>query len=335
MILMDSLPLISVIVPVYNVEKYLDRCLRTLLNQTYKNIEIVLIDDGSTDHSPQICDAYADKYSNIIAIHKENGGQSSARNLGLKNVNGKYIGFVDSDDWVADDMYEYLYSLLIKYNADGSSIWFTTTHSEDIQYPIQEENISILHGKEILEFHLNEALHSGTHSLCRCLFKKDIVKNMIYLEGFVNEDIPFKFEALSRCDAFVDSRLVKYFYFQGSESTTRGGFKKKDMSLFPMTEKLCEMAKPYGGNIAYLAEVKRMRSDFSILSRIAYYGSICDEKYTQKVIKNSTKMLRKNFLKLMMSPIPITRKIILTAFVIDFGLACKFINLVKKIYRYN
>ena len=71
---MDSLPLISVIVPVYNVEKYLDRCLRSLLNQTYKNIEIVLIDDGSTDHSPQICDAYADKYSNVIAMHKENGG---------------------------------------------------------------------------------------------------------------------------------------------------------------------------------------------------------------------------------------------------------------------
>lgn len=339
MIYVNDFPLISVIVPVYNVEKYLDRCLNSLLNQTYKNIEIILIDDGSTDNSSSICDRYANKYSNIVVIHKKNEGQSSARNIGLQNINGEYIGFVDSDDWIANDMYTYLYNLIVTYDADGASIWFATTHSDRvdrINTLEEKENISILCGKNILEFHLKEAtLKSGAHSMCRCIFKKDILEGMAYPEGFVNEDIPFKFEALTRCNTFIDSRLVKYYYFQASKSTTRGEFKKKDMSLFPMTERLYEMALPYDGDIKYLAEIKKMRSDFSILARIAYYGSECDEKYTNNVIRDCTNRLRKNFIVLILSPIPITRKIVLGLFVVNFGFAKKLINYAKKIRNYN
>ena len=158
---------------------------------------------------------------------------------------------------------------------------------------------------------------------------------MRYPEGYVNEDIPFKFEALSKTGTFVSSNLVKYFYYQDSESTTRGGFKPKDLSLFPMTEKLYEMAYPYGGNIRKLAEIKKIRSDFSILSRIAYYGSECDALFTNNVIKECTKRLRKNFFKLLLAPIPVSRKIIMALFIIDFKLGCLFIKVAKKIYRYN
>ena len=98
--------LISVIVPVYNVEKYLSRCLDSIINQTYKNLEIILIDDGSPDNSGKICDEYAKQDSRIKVIHKENGGVSSARNVGLENATGDYITFVDSDDWIEVDMYE-------------------------------------------------------------------------------------------------------------------------------------------------------------------------------------------------------------------------------------
>ena len=112
--------LISIIVPVYNVEQYLDDCLISIINQTYKNIEIILIDDGSTDKSGKICDEYAKKDSRIIVIHKENGGVSSARNAGLRIAKGAYIGFVDPDDWIAEDMYEVLYSNAKKYDADVS-----------------------------------------------------------------------------------------------------------------------------------------------------------------------------------------------------------------------
>lgn len=112
--------LISIIVPVYNVEQYLDDCLISIINQTYKNLEIILIDDGSTDKSGKICDEYAKKDSRIIVIHKENGGVSSARNAGLRIAKGAYIGFVDPDDWIAEDMYEVLYSNAKKYDADVS-----------------------------------------------------------------------------------------------------------------------------------------------------------------------------------------------------------------------
>ena len=93
-------PLVSIIVPVYKVEKYLDRCVESLVNQTYKNIEIILVDDGSPDNCPEMCDAWAQKDSRIVVIHKENGGVSSARNKGLESARGEWIWFVDSDDYV-------------------------------------------------------------------------------------------------------------------------------------------------------------------------------------------------------------------------------------------
>lgn len=96
--------LISVIIPVYNVEQYLDRCVQSVLNQTYRNLEILLVDDGSPDRCPQMCDEYARQDSRVKVIHKENGGLSSARNAGLEIVTGNYIGFVDSDDYIASDM---------------------------------------------------------------------------------------------------------------------------------------------------------------------------------------------------------------------------------------
>ncbi len=120
--------LVSVIVPVYKVEKYLSKCADSIINQTYKNLEIILVDDGSPDNSGKMCDEYAKKDSRIKVIHKENGGLSSARNAGCKISTGKYVYFVDSDDFIHEKAIEDLLSNLIKYNADisiGNSIKFT------------------------------------------------------------------------------------------------------------------------------------------------------------------------------------------------------------------
>ena len=116
---MNLTPKISVIVPVYNVEKYLRKCIDSLTNQTLKDIEIILVNDGSTDNSGSIIDEYAKQDKRVIAIHKENGGQSSARNMGLDIAKGKYVGFIDSDDWIELDMYENMYLALVKGNADS------------------------------------------------------------------------------------------------------------------------------------------------------------------------------------------------------------------------
>ena len=110
--------LISVIVPVYNTEKYLDRCIQSILSQTYSNIEILLIDDGSTDSSGAICDKYAEQDSRVRVFHKANGGVSSARNMGLDKAKGTWFTFVDSDDWIDMDMYEQMYNAAIQNKVD-------------------------------------------------------------------------------------------------------------------------------------------------------------------------------------------------------------------------
>ena len=110
--------LVSVIVPVYNVEKYLRQCLDSLLEQTYKNIEVVMVDDGSKDSSGKICDEYAKKYENFYAVHKENAGLGMARNTGFEHINGEYVTFLDSDDYLENDCIEILYNTLLKQQVD-------------------------------------------------------------------------------------------------------------------------------------------------------------------------------------------------------------------------
>lgn len=116
--------LITIIIPVYNVEKYLRECIDSVIAQTYKNLEIILVDDGSIDKSGEICDEYSKKDSRIRVIHKKNGGLSDARNVALDIAKGEYIGFIDSDDYIEKDMFETLYKLAEKYHAEISSISF-------------------------------------------------------------------------------------------------------------------------------------------------------------------------------------------------------------------
>ena len=112
-------PLISIIIPVYKVEKYLEKCIKSVLSQTYKNLQIILVDDGSPDNCGNICDDYARVDNRIEVIHKANGGLSDARNVGLKAARGEYIGFVDSDDYVSNEMFENLYNCLL-YTSDAA-----------------------------------------------------------------------------------------------------------------------------------------------------------------------------------------------------------------------
>ena len=118
----EDLPLISVIVPVYKVERYLDRCIQSIVDQTYRNLEIILVDDGSPDACPDMCDAWAARDCRIRVIHQENRGLGAARNSGIRISTGELIGFVDSDDWLEPTMYEVLYRSLTKENADTSMI---------------------------------------------------------------------------------------------------------------------------------------------------------------------------------------------------------------------
>ena len=177
--------LISVVIPVYNVKPYLERCINSVVNQTYKNLEIILVDDGSTDGSDKICDDYSKKYKNIEVIHKKNGGLSDARNVGIENAHGQYIQFIDSDDYVNNKMIEILYNNLKNTNSDISVCrpYSFSNVSEIKDYKI-EENLVEYEGIDILKNMYNDYL--VTVVAWNKLYKKSIFNKIRYPKGRIN-----------------------------------------------------------------------------------------------------------------------------------------------------
>ena len=208
--------LISIIIPVYKVEKYLEKCIQSVINQTYENLQIILVDDGSPDNCGKICDEYAKKDHRIEVIHKSNGGLSDARNKGLEIAKGEYIGFVDSDDYIESDMYEVLYNLLKQYNADVSICNFYTvsqgkTAIKNANNGIKEYNrIEIL--KEIL---LDNNIQSYAWNK---LYKKELFDEIKYPVGKKYEDIGTTFYLLEKCNKVVVTGKPEYYYINRQDS---------------------------------------------------------------------------------------------------------------------
>ena len=149
---MEKEDLISIVIPVYKVEKYLEKCVESVINQTYKNLEILLVNDGSPDNCPKICDEYAQKDNRIKVIHKENGGLSDARNAGIDVAAGKYIAFVDSDDYVSNDYIEYMYNLIKEYNTQMATCETEVINAEKnkvIKPREFEENIEVFSKRDL------------------------------------------------------------------------------------------------------------------------------------------------------------------------------------------
>ena len=179
---------ISIIVPFYNVEKYAPKCIESIINQTYTNLEIILVDDGSPDTCGKICDDYALKDGRIKVIHKKNAGLSDARNVGIKEATGKYIGFVDGDDYIEKDMYKYLYNLIKENNADISICGVEEVYEDgSIQDEKAKESIEILSKEDaIKELLLDKKVRS--HAWDK-LYKRELFENIEYPYGRKMEDI--------------------------------------------------------------------------------------------------------------------------------------------------
>jgi len=173
---------ISIIIPVYNVEPYIKKCLDSVINQTYKNIEILCINDGSTDNSGKICDEYAKSDRRIKVFHKANGGLSSALNVGLRNFSGDYLGFVDSDDWIEPNMYETLYNALASNSVHISAANFTrdTNNTSVIETETGREEIPsrVLTQREMLLYIIRIKHYAGFYcGICNKLFNADVIVN--------------------------------------------------------------------------------------------------------------------------------------------------------------
>ncbi|MBQ7880524.1 MAG: glycosyltransferase [Clostridia bacterium] len=215
---MENDELISIIIPVYKVEKYLDKCVESVVNQTYKNLEIILVDDGGPDTCPQICENWAKKDARIKVIHKQNGGLSDARNAGIDIAQGQYLMFLDSDDYVDLTICEKLYQLLIEHNADFSMCDATRfNEGEDIKSYNDNVCVRKFVGTEVLN-QLNRASSPYLVVAWGKLYKRDLFKSIRYPKGRLHEDEFVIHKILGNTNKFVYSNERLYFYLQRSGS---------------------------------------------------------------------------------------------------------------------
>lgn len=210
--------LVSIIVPVYNVSAYLDKCVQSLVNQTYKNLEILLIDDGSTDTSGLICDSFAEQDSRVNVFHTKNQGQGTARNLGIKESRGDYIAFVDSDDYLGDTHFEKALKQIKKNDILCTGYTKITTNgyiTECRSLPSYQQSKYIL------------------FSVCCKLFKQQFIlnNNLKFQNTNLGEDIIFSLRALSLTNQVAISDLNDYFYITNINSTTHIVYKHLDNKI--------------------------------------------------------------------------------------------------------
>lgn len=228
--------LISIIVPVFNVRDYLDRCIKSIVCQSYTNIEIILIDDGSADGSQSICDEWGKRDGRIRVFHKKNGGSSSARNFGLKMAKGEFIGFVDSDDYIADDMYDSLMECMDE-DADivccGTAQIFPDAMNKQTQvYGKSNKMVSFSNEEAMKELLLVRGLRFAVWDK---LYRRELLQGIRFPEGKTCEDYPVTYEILKRSRKTVSSGKVKYFYCYREDSISRQQFKVRRMSYVMFT----------------------------------------------------------------------------------------------------
>lgn len=228
--------LISVIIPIFNVEKYLKRCIDSAINQTYSNIEIILVDDGSPDNCPKICDEYKNTDSRIKVIHKENGGLSDARNAGLDISTGKYVTFIDSDDYIDEDYIKFLYDLVNKYNVKMAICSYKAIYDNGTiltQENNEEYKISSHDTLEKMLYH--EDFNVATWAK---LYKKELFNNVKFPKERIFEDVLTTYKLVDQCENIAIGLISKYNYMIRSNSILTGKFNIKKLTLVDAYEEM-------------------------------------------------------------------------------------------------
>ena len=231
-------PLVSVIVPVYNSEKYLNPCIDSIISQTYKNIEIILVNDGSTDNSENICKLYEKENENIKVIEKSNGGLSSARNTGIDNANGEYLTFIDSDDIVSSDMIQIMVDATIKYDADIVKIGLKRIYGNDVPISSYGETECISPYEAMRRIFIPAA---KMISACGKLFNKKLFSSIRFPDGMFYEDEYTTPKLFNMSNKVVICNSELYFYMQrDNDSIIRGSLtnKKIEDSLYIGRERI-------------------------------------------------------------------------------------------------
>lgn len=233
--------LISIITPVYNSEKYLKRCVDSILNQTYSNFELILVDDGSADKSPQICDEYARKDSRIVVIHQKNQGQAVARNKALDICKGDYISFIDSDDYVNPQMLEILLNIIKASDSDVAVCGYIQGEEDSHNWKTKSSSLETrtYKGKDFVRKCILENNH-------RCwllwdkLYKREVFAKIRLPEGRIYEDSATMYRLLYNTDKVINCNSVLYYYFENCDSTVNKQFSLKRLDILIFIQEMIE-----------------------------------------------------------------------------------------------
>lgn len=283
--------LISIIIPVYNVEQYLEKCIDSLISQTYNNIEILLIDDGSTDNSPKICDEYSKKDSRVRVIHKANGGAASARNVGVAESKGSIIAFVDSDDYVDPDTYFKSYALMKETQSD-IVIYGRYVEYGNIQIIKADAKQDIIDNKEAI-IRLNSD-SSFDMAVWDKIYRKEVIENIKFPEGITAEDCFVTCRYLYNAKKIAILPEAKYHYIQRKSSVSKGKRIRYDIIDACYDQK--KFIQEVFSDIEYIGNTALVFAYISIYNRV-----ISEKVYIDPVklkeIKTEPKKYRKDLLK--------------------------------------
>ena len=268
-------PLIGVVIPVYNVENYLRKCIDSVLSQTYKNFEAILVDDGSNDNSGKICDEYASKDLRIKVFHKKNGGLSDARNYGVERSSADFITFIDSDDYVTEDYIEHLWYLMDKYNSDASCAMIKMVN-DDQMFSLKNDSASAITldaGQSI------ERICCTSFAAVGRLYKKKSLLKHKFPVGKLYEDIATVYKLICECNKVTFSDKQIYFWVQRDGSITHSGINESQLDIFWALDAL------YDYICAYFVQYKNA-ADFRYLMDTVYFLSlVCSRCKREESIK--------------------------------------------------
>lgn len=305
---------ISIIVPIYNVEAYIAKGIEAICAQTYTNLEILLIDDGSVDNSGRICDEYAKRDERIRVCHIENSGQSHARNVGLSMATGELIGFIDGDDAPLPHMYERLYSLMEEYQADIVECNFVGRNSPPPD-SIMEGEVIVLSGKEALykQLDMEQKSRYPSTSVWSKLFKKEVIKELRFPDGRIHEEYCYLCEALYSCDTYLYVNEILYHRTLRKDSTTKEKFSVRTLDKLIVHRERNRFLESVGET--ELLELSKAQ-EYNLM--IHFYNLACENGMKEQE-KELFEELRKEKKAIRNSRLPKKKKTVFALFCVNAG----------------
>jgi len=287
-------PLISIIVPIYKVEKYLHKCVDSLIAQTYSNTEIILVDDGSPDSCSMICDEYAKKYQNVHSFHKTNGGLSDARNYGTRRASGDWIVFVDSDDYVTPDYVNDLWMLKVKYDSDMSMAWVIRVDESGttLGNKLSFDDFCTSGQDAVFEIY-EKGTHVGWNAYNK-LYPKDILLQVPFPNGYY-EDMACMYKILEKCNKVaIGDFNQNYCYVQRTDSILNSKLSNKHFHIFDICNEFIEHCSKKYSTHTTLKAIINARATIQML-----HSQKMDQNTFKDIFFRHTKLFRKNLIRIL------------------------------------